>query len=89
MKYVITKEMADAFRLADGTLPANVEVWDGYTRASDGEERTWLSDSVLVCLDKLPKLALPEPIRLTAPSSSATFKGKPVAQWKRERRPFR
>lgn len=83
MKFVIHKEMADAFRLADGTLPANVEVWDGYTRASDGKERTWLGDSVLLCADKLPKLSV------HAPETPQTFKGKPVAQWKRERRPFR
>lgn len=88
MKFVITKEMADAFRLADGTLPANVEVWDGYTRASDGEERTWLSDSVLMCPDKLPKLTVHAPVSLIGPAAP-TFKGKPVAQWKRERRPFR
>lgn len=88
MKFVITKEMADAFRLADGTLPANVEVWDGYTRASDGKERTWLRDSVLLCPDKLPTRTIRAPASLPA-TPSVTFKGKPVAQWKRERKPFR
>jgi len=85
MKFVITKEMADAFRLADGTLPANVEVWDGYTRASDGEQRTWLADSVSFNVLKLRPINPPGVPQVAERPVPATFKGKRIAQWKRER----
>lgn len=87
MKFVIHPSVADAFRRLDGTLPANVVVWDGQTCAAGGEAKTLLVDSVDVCLNRLPMVAV-EQIAMAPPSPAATtFKGKRVAQWKQERRP--
>jgi len=88
MKVIILPSMADAFRRADGTLPDNVEVWDGRTRAVGGPE-TWLGDCVSLVVDRLPSIKAPYAHQPAAGPAQATFKGKRVAQWKQERRGIR
>lgn len=85
MKFIIPPSMADAFRRDDGTLPDNVEVWDGRTRAAGGPE-TWLADSASFNVLKLRPISVEKLPQLAEHPAPATFKGKRVAQWKQERR---
>ena len=86
MKFVIPPSMADAFRSDDGTLPDNVEVWDGRTRAASGNPETWLIDSASFSVLKLRPIHLEKLPQVAEAPTPATFKGKRIAQWKQERR---